>query len=74
MALETAGLTELGFALDDTEGYTWAILVETADVEILSGFVWDAFEIAWGFRNQCQRDIAELKVLPHVKRPMTSIN
>jgi hypothetical protein len=38
------GLAELGFAVGQEEGYTWAMLVRTADHAALHEAVWAAYE------------------------------
>jgi hypothetical protein len=82
--LAGVGLVELGFGTDPEDGYTWALLVQTADHELLNELVWTAFGIARGvdgdgdpgdlFFMAYQKMLAETKVLPDAEKPRTSLN
>jgi hypothetical protein len=64
MALEIAGLTELGFGLsDDEEQYTWAMIVNTADGGTLLTFLRHAAEISYDWSRKLRTDIAESKAV-----------
>jgi hypothetical protein len=46
--IAAAGMTELGFATDEEEDYTWAMIVRTDDIAFLSNAVWEAWNLANG--------------------------
>lgn len=50
-----AEMKEIGFGLDalavDDYGYTWAMLVETNDIEFLRAAVWDAWRIIKDYKD-----------------------
>jgi hypothetical protein len=55
------GIDILGFGTDPTDGYTWAMILDTDDVELVDDLVWVACHEAWGDGGTCstlQRSIA----------------
>jgi hypothetical protein len=46
------GIDILGFGVDPTTGHTWAMIVDTDDVEAVDDFVWSAWYRAWCHLNK----------------------
>ena len=74
---------ELGFGTGTDDGYTWAMIVQTDDHELLNELVWQAAETAFItdedkpmglFFLAYQTGLAETKVFPLADKPRTSLN
>ena len=81
--LAAHGLVELGFGTGTHDGYTWAMIVQTDDHELLNELVWQAAEPAFITDEDkpsgllflaCQKHLAQTKVFPLADKPRTSLN
>jgi hypothetical protein len=68
--LRERGIEELGFGLNAGDGYSWAMLVRSDDVEYLHDAVWRS----WPNANSVQYEIALREVAAHGMTPQASLN